>query len=287
MNYKKAPKDINLLIISGTPKPDGLTYSFEEKAKKAADYLGVKSEVINLSKMNLAKCKMCDGGWGVCFYEHYCAFGDKDGFSDLQKKVQKADAFIYITPVYWGEMSEELKLFMDKLRRCEATKQWDSREEEVSFHKGKPSILVAVAGGGGGGCPSAFLHMERAIGAMGGDDWPKEHAGLFDFIAVNRWNKEYKLDALYYAISQMFDFLRTAKAIGVKPMPDYKLQITFENDEKILFDFKPYTETRPYKKLKDIELFNKAQISGTKVEWRPLLDIDIIDILNGEYEELS
>jgi len=269
---------MKLLIVSGTPKTYGLTYSFVEQAKTSADELGIESEVIDLSQMNLAKCRMCDGGWGVCFYDHYCAFGDKDGFNELQKKVEAADAFVFITPVYWGEMSEELKLFTDKLRRCQATKQWDSREEEVSYLKGKPSIMVAAAGGGGGGCPSAFLHMERAVGAAGGDNWPKEHAGLFDFIAVNRWNKNYKKVALNEAIKMMYDFYNRPRAVSVTPLPDYKLKIIYDNDEEQLHDFKPYIETKHYQKLKDIELFNKAQISGTKVEWWPLMDIDIIDL---------
>jgi len=270
---------MKLLIISGTPKTDGLTFSFVEKAIETAKELELDSEVINLSKMNLMKCKMCDDGWGVCFYDHYCLFGDKDGFNGLQKKVQEADAFIFITPVYWGEVSEELKLFMDKLRRCQATKQWDSREEEVSYFKDKPSIIVAVAGGGGGGCPSTFLQMERALGAVGGDGWPKEIAGTFDFIAVNRWNKVYKREALKEAIKAMYNFQKRPKAIAVKPLPDYKLLITFDNNEEKEYDFKPYIETRPYNKLKDVELFNKAQISGFKVEWRPLLDIDILDLV--------
>jgi len=269
---------MKLLIISGTPKTYGLTYSFVEKSKETADKIGIESEVIDLSKMNLTKCRMCSGGWGVCFYDHYCAFGDKDGFNDLQIKVKEADAFIFITPVYWGEMSEELKLFMDKLRRCQATKQWDSREEEVSFLNGKPSIMVAVAGGGGGGCPSAFLHMERAVGAAGGDNWPKEHAGFFDFIAVNRWNKIYKQEALKEAINAMNDFFIRPRLKSVTPQPDYKLHITFGNDEEKTYDFKPYIESKHYSKLKDIDEFNKAKISGTKVEWWPLMDIDIIDL---------
>jgi len=278
---------MKLLIISGTPKPDGLTHSFEVKAKETAEELKIEHEIINPSKMNLHKCKMCDDGWGVCFYEHYCKFGDKDGFNDLQKKVKEADAFIYITPVYWGEMSEELKIFIDRLRRCQATKQWGSKADEISYHKGKPSIVVAVAGGGGGGCPSAFLQMERAISNMGGDEWPKEHAGLFDFIAVNRWNKTYKLEALKSAITTLQDFHQRPKAIEVKPLPEYKLLITFENNNKQTLDFKPYIETRRYEKLKDPDQFKKAKISGTKIEWWPLMDIDIIDILNnGEYEEI-
>jgi len=268
---------MKLLIVSGTPKTYGLTYSFVEKAEETAKELGIEAETIHLSGMNLMKCKMCDGGWGVCFYEHYCIFGDKDGFNELQKKVQNADAFIYVTPVYWGEMSEELKLFMDKLRRCQATKQWDSREEEISYLKDKPSIVVAAAGGGGGGCPSAFLHMERAIGAAGGDNWPKEHAGLFDFIAVNRWNKEYKKTALKEAIATMLNFWQRPRAVDVKTQPDYKLVVTFEDNKERILDFKPYLKTKHYEVLKDTSLFNKAGISGTKIEWRPLLDIDIID----------
>jgi len=266
---------MNLLIISGTPKSEGLTHSFVVKAKETADKMKATSEVIKLSGMNLSKCRMCDGGWGVCFHEHYCKFGDADGFNELQKKVQNADAFIYITPVYWGEMSEELKLFMDKLRRCQATKQWDSRPEEVSFHKGKPSILVAVAGGGGGGCPSTFLHMERTIGAMGGDEWPKEHAGLYDFIAVNRWNYEYKKKALIEAIKTMLSHFNRPVATNVLPQSDYTLLIAFDNNQVLSYDMKPYFATKPYDELLDMSLFGQAKISGTKIEWRPLLDIDL------------
>jgi multimeric flavodoxin WrbA len=266
---------MNLLIISGTPKTEGVTYSFVEKAKKTADELGIEAEVLRLSCKNLSKCRMCDDGWGVCFYEHTCKFGDADGFNELQKKVQNADAFIYLTPVYWGEISEELKIFMDKLRRCQATKQWDSRENEVSFHKGKPSILVAVAGGGGGGCSSTFADLERAISQMSGDEWPREYAGIFDYIAVNRWNQEYKREALKSAITTMYDYFKRPKATDVTIQPDYHLLITFDNDEKRLLDFRPYIETKSYNILKDLDLFSKAKIAGTKIEWQPLLDVDV------------
>lgn len=194
---------MKLLIISGTPKMDGITYSFVEAAEEAAKSANANAEVIRLAGVNLNKCKMCADGWGICFKEHYCAFGDTDGFNNLQKKVRDADAFVYITPVYWGEVSEELKIFVDKLRRCQATKKWDGREGVVSFHKGKPSIIVAVAGGGGGGIVSTFENMERAIFHMEGDALPRENSGIFDFIAVNRWNQAYKRDALKIAVAEM------------------------------------------------------------------------------------
>jgi len=200
---------MKLLIISGTPKIDGITHSFVQAAEETAAKLGISAETIRLAGKggeSLLKCKMCHEGWGICFKEHRCAFGNEDGFSELQKQVHNADAYIYITPVYWGEISEEMKIFMDKLRRCEATKQWDNRESEVSALKGKPSILVANAGGGGGGILTALQDMERAVIHMGGDAQPRENNGIFDMIGVNRWNQEYKRDAFRAAIEEMHTY---------------------------------------------------------------------------------
>jgi multimeric flavodoxin WrbA len=194
---------MKLLIINATPKTDGICYSFVTTAAETAAALGIEAEVIRLSGMDLTKCKMCGDGWGICFKEHICEFGEKDGFNGLQKKVEEADAYVYITPVYWGEVSEELKIFLDKLRRCQATKQWDGNEDEVSFHTGKPSIIVASAGGGGGGIVTTFADIERAIQHMGGDGWPRETNGIFDYIAVNRWNQAYKREALKAAVTEM------------------------------------------------------------------------------------
>jgi len=271
---------MKLLILSGTPKADGLTYSFVEKAVETAKGLGIDAELISFSKMKLTKCVMCADGWGICFDQHRCAFGDKDGFNELQKKFQEADAYVYITPVYWGEMSEGLKIFMSKLRRCQATKQWNSKITEGSFLKDKPSIIVAAAGGGGGGIVNCFEEIERAISHMSGDNWPRESSGIFDYIAVSRWNKKYKLEAFGEAIKMMQSFMTRPKAVKVTPLSDYKLLLEFDNGEKKEYDFKPHIESGRYRyrELKDVEKFNKAQISGFKVEWWPLVDIDIIDL---------
>jgi len=193
---------MKILIINGTPKLDGVCYSFVETAEDAAKELGVDFETIRLSSERIKKCLMCDGGWGICFNKHVCIFGEKDGFGNLQQKVREASLLVFITPVYWGEVSEELKLFLDKLRRCEATKQWDKDAGQISFLKGKGTILVASAGGGGGGILTTLQQLERAVEHMGGDAQPREEVGIFDYLAVNRWNQEYKRQALKLAINE-------------------------------------------------------------------------------------
>lgn len=203
-----------ILIVNATPKKDGLCYSFVETAKEASENLGLEAEVIHLAGLGLSKCQMCHDGWGICFKEHKCIHGDKDGFSELQQKVAETDAFVYVTPVYWGETSEELKIFWDRLRRCETTKQWNGKDDVVSFHKDKPSIIIASAGGGGGGIPSTFIAMERAVDQLGEHSGLQNgRAGVFDYIAVNRWNQVYKREALKAAIAEMTAIIRDGKEV--------------------------------------------------------------------------
>ena len=64
------------------------------------------------------------------------------------------------------------------------------------------------------------------------------------------------------------------KIINVKPMADYKLLLTFSNNEKRLYDMKPYLDTEAYLELKDINFFNKAHIVlDHTVGWNDDIDI--------------
>jgi len=181
---------MQILILCGTPKADGITRSFVDAAAQTAREMGCEAEVLELNALGLSACKMCGDGWGTCASAHNCSHAND--FATLREKVRTADAFIYITPVYWGEASEAMKNFIDKLRRCEGTKQWSKEAPGDSFHKGKPAIIVANAGGGGGGILSTLQSLERAVQSM--------HGHVFDYVAVNRWNAEYKRAALREAV---------------------------------------------------------------------------------------
>ena len=194
---------MKILVISGTPKKDGICHSLVVAASETAAALGAETELIKLAELMLPPCKMCDEGWGICRSEHRCIYGDEDGFNPLQEKFRAADAFVFITPVYWGEVSEALKCFLDRLRRCQASKQWDAEKAVPSFFAGKPCILVASAGGSGNGILSALSEMERAISHMGGDANPKDRNGICELIGVNRWNQEYKREALKAAVAAL------------------------------------------------------------------------------------
>jgi multimeric flavodoxin WrbA len=181
------------LIISGNPKKDGLCDSIMQEVIRGAKEGG--AEVSVLSTQDIPRCHICGEGWGSCISSHICAFGN-DGFTEAQKQVASADAYCIITPVYWGEVSESLKAFIDRLRRCEATKQWSREAGAVkSAFAGKQALLVASPGGSGNGALSCLQQMERFCQHTG--------AAIFDHIGINRWNHNYKAKAAYEAAKAM------------------------------------------------------------------------------------
>jgi hypothetical protein len=62
--------------------------------------------------------------------------------------------------------------------------------------------------------------------------------------------------------------------IEVKPLKNYKIELTFENNEVRIFDVKDYLETGIFKKLKDKKLFNQVKTSFDSIEWPGGIDLD-------------
>ena len=63
------------------------------------------------------------------------------------------------------------------------------------------------------------------------------------------------------------------KAIDVKPLKNYMLEILFDNGEKKQFDVKPYLKYKPFKDLENEDVFRKVKIAGLSIEWENGADI--------------
>jgi hypothetical protein len=60
----------------------------------------------------------------------------------------------------------------------------------------------------------------------------------------------------------------------VKPQEDYRLLLTFENDEVKVFDVSVYLEIGKFKELKNKALFDSVKVSFDSIEWANKLDLD-------------
>ena len=71
------------------------------------------------------------------------------------------------------------------------------------------------------------------------------------------------------------------RAIDVKVMDNYKLLLTFDNNEKRIFDVTPYLKYKQFEKLKNPNIFKTVKITGLSIEWMGEIDICPDELYNN------
>ena len=168
-------------IVWSSPNTNGLTASAKDRFMKGLTDAGVQVEEIHLNGKKLEHCRACGNGWGTCNKTGECVI--RDDFAEIYQTLAAADGIVWISAVYWSDMTECFKAFFDRLRRCDATKNHLLRD--------KRCVLIACAGGTGRGTLECLTQLERGLTHMG--------MRAYDRIPVVRYNRDYMLPALYEA----------------------------------------------------------------------------------------
>ena len=71
------------------------------------------------------------------------------------------------------------------------------------------------------------------------------------------------------------------RAIAVKPIEDYKLLVTFSNNEKRIFDVTPYLKYKQFEELKNPAIFKTVKVAGLSIEWINGADICPDELYNN------
>jgi len=172
---------MKVTAILGSRNPEGQT-------ARACNALleGVKSgggvvEEVYLPTLRIERCRQCDpNGWGLCVKEGRCVI--EDDIERVIAKIRGANAVVFATPVYFSDLSESLRAFLDRLRRCLRN---ESAKPGIA---GKAAIGVCVAGGGGGGAPACTVSLEKVLATCGFD--------VVDLVPARRQNLAMKCEVL-------------------------------------------------------------------------------------------
>lgn len=172
---------MKILLISGARNPNGQTSKAADALLRGASDAGATVEHILLPTFRIERCRQCEAnGWGLCRAEGRCVIDDD--LKTIKEKICAADLIVFATPVYYGDLAESLRGFLDRLRRtC-------TNEEGQAGIKGKPAVGLCVAGGGGGGAPNCCVSIERALASTGFD--------VIDLIPARRQNLAMKVQML-------------------------------------------------------------------------------------------
>ncbi len=183
-------------VIWSSPNTDGLTASAKNRIMEGLKDGGAECTEIHLNSRRLEHCRACGDGLGSCAYKGHCVI--EDDFADIYEELVGADGIVWISAVYWADITECSKAFFDRLRRCDAFRN--------NFLKGKRCILIACAGGKGGGSIECLKHMEDYLILMS--------MRAYDRISVVRYNKDYILDMLPAAGKRYAEVLETGFNMG-------------------------------------------------------------------------
>lgn len=105
---------MKVIAINASPRKTWNTFTLLNKALEGAKTKGAETEIINLYDLNYKGCISCfacklKGGksYGKCAV--------KDDLTNVFEKIENADALILGSPIYFGNVTGEMRSFMERL----------------------------------------------------------------------------------------------------------------------------------------------------------------------------
>jgi multimeric flavodoxin WrbA len=100
----------SILVFNGSPRDGGNSDLLADAFIKGATKAGHEVVKCEVGKKNIIGCKACD----ACYSKGKpCSFDDD--FNGIAPFMGKADAIIFITPLYWFTFPARLKAAIDKM----------------------------------------------------------------------------------------------------------------------------------------------------------------------------
>ena len=107
-------KNMKVLGINGSPRKNWNTATLLENALKGSESMGAQTETIHLYDLVFTGCTSCfackrvnGNSYGKCAV--------KDDLALVLKKIEEADAIVLGSPIYFGDVSGEVRSLLERL----------------------------------------------------------------------------------------------------------------------------------------------------------------------------
>lgn len=128
-----------IVVLNGSPRKNGNTSELVRAFTEGAKSSGNEVIIFHLDSMNIHGCKGCFGGHS----NNVCPCVQKDDMEQIYPAVKGAEVIILATPLYYWNMSGQLRTAIDRLFALE------EGDENLLRGNGKESALLMAAEGHG------------------------------------------------------------------------------------------------------------------------------------------
>ncbi len=139
----------NILFINASPYRNGATDKIFSVLTENTDKTKFVCKTINLSDYNIMYCTGCTS----CYQTLECCL--KDDLAGIINEMEKADAFVIISPSYWADITGQLKVFIDRF-----TPFCNTHFPRACLPEGKKGFAIALRTGQN---PGECLHIIESI----------------------------------------------------------------------------------------------------------------------------
>lgn len=99
---------MKVLLLNGSPKANGCTYTALCEVAGALEKNGIETEIVQVGAAPIAGCIGC----GVCTRTGKCFI--EDGVNEFVEKAKQADGFVFGSPVHYAAASGAVTSFLDR-----------------------------------------------------------------------------------------------------------------------------------------------------------------------------
>jgi len=129
--------DMKVLGINGSPRIDGNTDILLDKVLEGAGSRGGETEKLILNKLKISPCQECENikDDGSCIV--------RDDMQEVYKKIKAADILILASPIFFGSISAQTKMMIDRYQCL-----WRAKfilKKDIGF-KRKKGVFLSVEG---------------------------------------------------------------------------------------------------------------------------------------------
>ena len=103
---------MKVLLINGSPKKEGCTYTALKEVADELERNGVETEIFHIGTAPVKGCMGC--GYCAKTGNHQCVYND-DTLNEAILKAKDADGFVFGSPVHYASASGAITSFLDRL----------------------------------------------------------------------------------------------------------------------------------------------------------------------------